>query len=175
MPRILPLLLALLLLPVSAFGLTPQDLVALSKAGVSETVLLAMIERDNTIFAIDANQLIALKRDGLSEKVVIAMLRSGRDPQPPSSPGTVATLAQVAPSAEPAADGVNGPLLVGVGHGPDRPNTYHNFDTLSGPTYVSPFVYSRPYLPPLRVLPTCSASRRGTSSPKSHDAPNCRR
>jgi len=74
MRRILLLFLMLALLPTAASALTLQEVVTLSKAGVSEEVLMAIIDRDHTIYAIDANQLIALKRDGVSEKIVIALL-----------------------------------------------------------------------------------------------------
>ena len=114
------LLLLLALMPATASAVTIPQVVALSKAGVSDEVVLALIERDKTIFAIDPDQLIALKRDGLSEAVVLAMLRSGRQEPPP-------------PPAEAARWLPTEPILVIVGHGPDRPNTYHGFDTIGAP------------------------------------------
>ena len=60
-------------------GAVVQEVVALSKAGVSDEVLVTLIERDKTIFAIDSDQLIALTRDRVSEKVVLAMLRNSLD------------------------------------------------------------------------------------------------
>src|SRR5438093_7231117 len=93
--------------------------------------MLAMIDRDKTIFPIDANQVIALKRDGVSEKIVIALLKSGRQ-EPPPGPAASPSVTSFVP---------NEPMLVMVGHGPDRPNTYHNFDTLDfvgSPVFVYP-------------------------------------
>ena len=152
----LPVALLLALLPAAASALTVQEVVALSKAGVSDEVLLALIDRDKTIFAIDSDQLIALTRDRVSEKLVLAMLRSGRQ-EPPSSPAPVATATHDA-----AAD----PGAVMFGHGPSRPNTYHEFDLLG---LVAPSaVYTVPYFAPFAVpsarsgvtcQPTTSASR----------------
>src|SRR6266849_7450331 len=71
---ILPMFLVLaLLLPASASALTVQEVVALSQAGVSDEVLLTLIDRDKTIFAIGPDQLVALTRDNVSEKLVLAM------------------------------------------------------------------------------------------------------
>jgi hypothetical protein len=179
MRRILPLFLLLTLLPAGASALTLQEVVTLTKAGVSEDVLLAMIERDNTIFGIDANQLIALKRDGVSEKIVIALLKSGRQ-EPPPAPAPPAGIANFTP---------NEPTLVMVGHGPERPNTYHNFDQLDfvgSPIFVyptsGPFLYSTPYAaavpvaPWVRTQPACAAAHRpAPGARKPADKPNCRR
>jgi hypothetical protein len=179
MHRILSLLFVLALLPTGASALTVQEVVTLSKAGVSEDVLLAMIDRDKTIFAIDANQLIALKRDGVSERIVIALLKSGRQ-EPPPAP---------APSQSGTSVVANEPTLVMVGHGPERPNTYHNFDTLDfvgSPIFVyatpGPFVYQAPYAsgvgvaPWLRVQPPCATGHRAASGARKTAEPaNCRR
>src|ERR1700730_2434971 len=83
----------------TASAVTPQEIVALSKAGVSDQVILALIERDQTVFAIAPDQLAELKNDGASEQVVVAMLRSSRQPPPQE------------------------PIVVLVGSDPDRPNS----------------------------------------------------
>ena len=180
MRRLLPLFVVFTLLPAAASALTVQEVVALSKAGVSEDVLLAMIDRDKTIFPIDAAQLIALKRDGVSEKIVIAMLRSGREEPPPPAE----------PPAEVLAAAAAGPTLLIVGHGPDRPNTYHSFDALGMPRFVYPLypLYPSGALYPVapsitvptvpswaRSAVTCGAGTRSTGQRKSGtDAADCR-
>src|SRR5204863_87245 len=155
-----------------------QDVVTLTKAGLSEDVLLAMIQRDKTIFAIDANQLIALKRDGVGEKIVIALLNSGRQ----ESPVPV-------PSASANAFVPNEPTLVMVGHGPERPNTYHSFDSIdwaSSPVFtfptVGPFLYQTPYavgVPaaswPRTQAPCTSGNRPAQGTRKPTESANCRR
>jgi hypothetical protein len=111
------LLLLAQLIPSPASAVTIQDIITLSKAGVSDTVLLALVDRDKSVFAIEADELVMLKGAGVSEAVVIAMLKSGREPEPPAAP--------------PLADVL--PTLVIVGHGPDRPNTFHQFDGFGSP------------------------------------------
>src|SRR5438309_5065798 len=69
---------ALLAATTPASAVTVDQIVELTKAGVSEPVILALIDRDRTIFTIEAGQIVALKREGVSETVLIAMLKSGR-------------------------------------------------------------------------------------------------
>jgi len=176
--RRLLLLLTLTLVPGSASALTVQEVVTLSKAGVSEAVLLAMVERDNSIFSLSADQVIALKKDGISEKVVIAMLKSGRQEPPP------------APASVDKSPAVVEPLLVMVGHGPERPNTYHDIDTLGNYLYPAgesflftpftpyvPFAYG-PFVasPPVRASSSsCRPVRRVAGSRTAVETDNCRR
>jgi hypothetical protein len=117
--------------PSTASAVTMQDIITLSKAGVSDTVLLALIDRDKSVFAIEANELVALKGAGVSEAVVIAMLKSGREPEPPM------------PAAPTVVDGF--PILVIVGHGPDRPNTSRQPDGFTASAVpVIPYVAFSP-------------------------------
>lgn len=61
-----------------AEALTIRDIVELSKAGLGEDVLLALIEVDRQVFAIDRDTIRSLKQSGVSERVIVAMIRSGR-------------------------------------------------------------------------------------------------
>ena len=70
---------ALLLVPRAASAITIDQVIALAKSGVTDTVILALIDRDRTVFAIEPERIVALQRDGLSERVILAMLKSGRD------------------------------------------------------------------------------------------------
>jgi hypothetical protein len=85
MRRLLPLFLltALTLVPVRADALTVRDVVELSRAGLGEDVLLALIEVDPSVFAIDTATLKLLKEAGVSQRVIVAMIRSARMPTPP--------------------------------------------------------------------------------------------
>ena len=116
MRAVLPLLVLLALVPTPASAVSVQEVVALSNSGVSDEVILALIERDKTIFTIDPDELVALKRQGVSQTVVLAMLRSGR-----SQPATPTEAAAAATAAVAVVASV--PDTVVVGHGPDRPNT----------------------------------------------------
>lgn len=65
-----------------AEAVTIRDIIELSKAGLSENVLLALIEVDRSVFSIDTETLKQLKKAGVSDAVVVAMIRSGRTPPP---------------------------------------------------------------------------------------------
>lgn len=96
---IAPLLitLTLSLLPARAEALTVRDVVELTRAGLGEDVLLALIEVDRSIFPIDAATIKELKANRVSERVIAAMIRSGRDVPPPDSTVTEAPPQPVAP------------------------------------------------------------------------------
>jgi hypothetical protein len=121
MRAVVSLLVLLALTPATASAVSIQEIVALSNSGVSDEVILTLIERDNTIFTIEPEQLVALQRQGVSQAVVLAMLRSGRQPPTPTQAADAAT-------ALPGGAVGFAPETVIVGHGPDRPNTYHQFD-----------------------------------------------
>ncbi|MGH9311152.1 MAG: hypothetical protein ACRD1U_17375, partial [Vicinamibacterales bacterium] len=67
-------------LAAPAEALTTRDIIELTRAGLGEDVLLALIEVDGSVFAIDPAALKALKAAGVSEKVIVALVRSGREP-----------------------------------------------------------------------------------------------
>ena len=77
---------AVLLLTAAAApaeALTIRDVIELTKAGVSEEVLLALIDVDGGVYASDTETLKALKAAGVSERVMVALVRSGRERQVP--------------------------------------------------------------------------------------------
>lgn len=119
---------ALLLLSATrASAVTVDQIVSLSKAGVSEAVILALLERDNNVLSIEPEQIVALKRDGLSDTLITAMLKSGREE------GDAAAAAVSSWNAASILAGMStAPEVVIVGHGPDRPNTAHTEDWYSG-------------------------------------------
>jgi len=116
------------LVPSPASAITVDQVVALAKSGVTDTVILALIDRDRTVFAIEPEQIVSLQRDGLSEQVILAMLKSGRDE------GEQAARADSVYNAGwIAATLTSEPSSISVGHGPDRPNTPHIDGFYSGP------------------------------------------
>ena len=115
-------------IPASAFAVTVDQIVALSHAGVTDIVILALIDRDRTIFPIEPEQLVALQREGLSEPVILAMLKSGREE------GDLAARADAASNAATIVAALaQGPNMVIVGHGPEVPHTAHPDGFYSGP------------------------------------------
>jgi len=71
--------------PRPAEAVTVRDIIELSKAGLGEPVLLALIEVDRSVFAIDTVTLKRLKDAGVSDTVIVAMIRSGRQAPEPAS------------------------------------------------------------------------------------------
>ena len=149
----LPVVLVLALVPATASAVTVQEIVSLTKAGVSEPVILALIERDKNIFTITPEQLVALQKEGLTDAVLLAMLRSGRQEPPlqqPSSPLPPASVPQYNQYDQ------REPNVVVVGHGPDRPNAGDVY-------YYGAAPYAVPYLVPVPypVLVRAQRSHRG--------------
>src|SRR6187549_1968427 len=66
-----------------AEAVTIRDVIELTKAGLSEPVLLALIEVDRGVFTIDTPTLKLLKDAGVTDPVIVALIRSGRTPPPP--------------------------------------------------------------------------------------------
>jgi hypothetical protein len=96
-----PLVLVFALLsPAPASAVTINEIISLTRAGVSEPVILALIDRDKTIFTLAADQLVTLQKAGVTDTVVIAMLRSGRE-EPTPAAVQPAPVAQAEPEPEP--------------------------------------------------------------------------
>jgi hypothetical protein len=75
--RILVSLLCLfLLVPAAASAVTIDQIIAMSKAGVPDAAIVALIERDRTAFALDPAQLVELQQAGVTEAVTVAMIRN---------------------------------------------------------------------------------------------------
>lgn len=77
----------LFLLPFAsrAEALTIRDVIELTRAGVSEDVLLALIEVDRRVFTLDTETIKTLTDAGVSGRVIVALVKSGRE-QPVDEP-----------------------------------------------------------------------------------------
>ena len=125
------LMLMLALMPAAASAVTIDQVVALSKAGVSEPIILALIDRDRTVFTIEPDQLVGLRRDGLSETIILAMLKSGREEgEAAAAEAAALNTAAIMSTLSPV------PEIVVIGHDPERPTDYLN--RYSAPGYWSP-------------------------------------
>ena len=140
--RVFVLLAGVLALAASASAVTTDQVVSLKKAGVSDAVILALMERDHTVFSIAPEQIVALQREGLSETLIIAMLKSGQDAGEAARAESAYSSAVIAAAISP------GPEILIVGHGPERPNTYHydGFFTNANNPYLFP-LHNGSYLP----------------------------
>lgn len=70
------LLVAVSATPASA--VTIRDLLNLKAAGLSDDILIALIETDGSIFRLSADDIISLHKQGLSERVILAMIDTAR-------------------------------------------------------------------------------------------------
>jgi hypothetical protein len=61
-------------LATAAEALTLRDVIRLSRAGLSEEVIIALIEQDDPAYGLGPDELIELKEAGVSERVQVAML-----------------------------------------------------------------------------------------------------
>jgi hypothetical protein len=75
---VLSVVLALSVVPSTASAITLREIVELSRAGLGDDVLLALIEIDPRVYPVDSDTLRMLKESGVSEKVIVAMVKSGR-------------------------------------------------------------------------------------------------
>jgi hypothetical protein len=122
------LLFVLALVPAAASAVTLDQIVALSRSGVSEPIILALIDRDRTVFTIEPEQLVALRRDGVSETIILAMLKSGRDEgEAAAAEAAALNTAAIMSTLSPV------PEIVVIGHDPERPTDYLN--RYSAPVY----------------------------------------
>lgn len=117
----------------AAEALTVRDIIELSRAGLGEDVLLALIDVDGGVYAIDSATLKTLQESGVSQKVIVALVRSGRERPaiPPPLPAVVEEPAAQPPAPQvvviehhaPQAPPVYVPVYIGVpvsGHQPRR-------------------------------------------------------
>jgi hypothetical protein len=140
MRRLASFLAVFVLAAIPAAAVTPHEIVEMKKVGVSDTVLLAVIDRDQTIFTLDAKDLADLQREGISERVLLAMLRSGREPRPDAAPATTSA----APVAAPAVPAIADPgTFAVVGHDPDYPGAASSYAT--GPVFYAADFYGAGY------------------------------
>ena len=62
--------------------MSQQDVINLSKAGVSDSLIIVMMDATNTWFQLKTQDVIDLKNAGVSEKVIAAMMQQ---PNPPAN------------------------------------------------------------------------------------------
>jgi hypothetical protein len=98
-------------IPARADAITLREVIELTRAGLGEEVLLALIEIDQRVFPVDPATMRMLKDAGVSEKVIVAIVKSGRTP-PPLPPADLTPVA-IDPPAAPE------PQVVVIEH--DRP------------------------------------------------------
>jgi hypothetical protein len=89
------------LAPARADAITLREVIDLTRAGLGEEVLLALIEIDPRVFPIDPETLRMLKDAGVSERVIVAIVKSGRTPAiVPEPPPVVQDAAPMPPEPQ---------------------------------------------------------------------------
>ena len=129
-------LVVLAVLPSRADAVTIRDIIALSKAGLSDDILSAVIDADRTIFTLDAEQILELRRAGVSDAVLLKMVRTRREFEPAPAPvqTSAAPVEEVAPQV----------VIIGGDSRKDEPrrdDVYgsRTFGAFDGPYYFVPF------------------------------------
>jgi len=130
-------LIVLAAVPAPADAVTIRDIIALSKAGLSDEILSAVIDADRTIFTLDAEQILELRRAGVSDDVLLKMVRTRREFEPAAAPlETTANtpVEQVAPQV----------VIIGGESSRDEPRRddpygSRTFGVFDGPYYFVPF------------------------------------
>ena len=115
----------LLFAPATVRAVTVDEIIGLSKSGVSDSVLIALIDSDQTVFNLTPQQIADLKRAGVSDDVVVKMLTTARDFREQTR-----ELAQQSPREQ-------APEVVVIGEKPPPPE----------PAFDWPFSASRPWWP----------------------------
>ena len=110
--------------------LTSNDIVKMSKAGVSDDVIIQTVQSTGSNFRLTAQDVEALKRSGVSDRVVVAMLSAH-----PAAP----------PSAQPS--GPTAPVIREPG-GPDYAGMPSNQQVVRALPVAPPAYYQAPPPPP---------------------------
>ena len=138
--------LSVLAIPASAGAVTVRDIIELTKAGLSDDVLIAVIDADRTIFTLDKDQILEMKKAGVSKAVLLKMLGTRREyEQVVDSHSTTSVPVQPAPAPE----------VVVIGAQPTPPVTvvvpqylYVPFPIWGVPTHHAPRPAPGPVLAP---------------------------
>lgn len=158
----------LAVLATPAHAVSVADIEQLSRAGLGDEVLIALIQTDNTVFPLDAERILELRAAGVSEQVIIAMLRNGRSAPPNETHAT-----SVGPNVSPdgtsyAPDGTPyvAPNFSSAPSNPYGPDTVYD-DPTSGEVPPAPPVVVQVQQPPAAApvvyvpYPVVVGSRRG--------------
>jgi hypothetical protein len=153
------LILALLGLPVTAASAatTAEQLVGLTRAGLSDDILISLIQTDGSRFQLSADDILKLHNDGLSDAVIRAMQATVRRPEvraavagPTTTQATTVDPAASAPVVnvyQTVTQHVDTPNPAAA---PVYPNPYYGFFSfpIAVPVYVAasaPVVYTPVY------------------------------
>ena len=144
-----------LALPIAAPAVTLDDIVALSKAGVSSEILIAVIDADRTIFNLTPGEIVVLKKAGVPNDVIVKMLGTAREfveeVPPPLIVGTDRPGAPQTTDRPAAAEMYGVPTFPPVGP----------YFVVPYPVFVAPGVFGVPTVPGALTQPARGFGRFG--------------
>ena len=139
--------LSMLPITAAAQSLTVRDVLELTKAGLGDEALLALIEVQRPVFPVDLVTLKSLKDAGVSPVVIVAMIKSGRTPPPlmlpdpvelPALPAATPQVVVIEHHDEPRVREVAVPVPVYIAVGRSRRDRDDDRDSLSLPSVHRP-------------------------------------
>jgi hypothetical protein len=86
--------------------LTNESIVKLVKAGLSEDMIVSMVNAQPAKYSLNTDDIVALKTAGVSEKIIVAMVTRSAAPAPAAPPTPAAAPAPAAPTGLPNEVGV---------------------------------------------------------------------
>lgn len=82
--------------PATARNLTVDDIIKLSKAGLSDDTIIQKIRSNGQAFDLSTDQMLQIKSEGVSDRVIQAMLNPTAPPPAAAAPAPAATTAAAA-------------------------------------------------------------------------------
>jgi hypothetical protein len=146
------LALAIVLGPAAASARAAEvwELLSFKQQGLSDDVLVALIESDGSVFHLTAKDVQTLHDKGLSDKVLVAMLKTATKAVDPVAPPA----APAAPGSEPppaADESTPAPLTVAPPLASDETAAQDDAPVANEPPPVTPVVIEVPVLVPVSV------------------------
>jgi hypothetical protein len=86
----------LVVAPARGAAVSVQDVIELTRAGLGDEVIVALVETSGAVYTLSPQQVLELKHAGVSERVIVLMLRQGRTNPPvppPAAPDPAASAA----------------------------------------------------------------------------------
>jgi hypothetical protein len=115
---------------------TAAQLIELSRAGLSDDILVALIQTDGSIFQLTASEILALHKAGLSDKVILAMAETAKKIQPAPAPRVDQDAAESRPAQQPAPPTVINNVTQHVTQTVEQPRQRQDYPYHSVPVYL---------------------------------------
>lgn len=108
----------------SSAALSLEDVIKLTKAGLSEEIIVAKVKKAGRAFDLTADEILELKRAGVTDAVIKVLVDPAQPYAPPVPPSTPANAA-VSPAPTPVANPPSDPIALKI---PAEPGVYYSSD-----------------------------------------------